>query len=81
MLTLTFQDLGINPARFNGLTFVQAFQAIVNIAADRITQAAYYHPDTNIETLYNWGGASIDMISQRISIPATDYDIWVAVNS
>jgi len=81
MLTLTFQDLGINPAMFNGLTFVQAFQQIINIAADKITQAAYHHPDTNIETLYAWDKSSINLCAQTVSIPATNFDAWMQINT
>lgn len=81
MMILTFQELGINAAMFNGMSAVQAIKEIVNIAADAITMARYQHPVTAIETLYKWEATRVDFITQRVEIPARDFDSYAIINT
>lgn len=81
MLTLTFQELGIDNATYNGMEAQQARAEIINVAADAITMARYTHPSTPVETLYDWGRASVDFICQRIDVYPTKFDDWIAINS
>lgn len=81
MLTLTFKELGINVADYNGVHVSQAVPEIINIAADKVTMAQYRHPDTIIETLYDWGAALVDFTRHTVSLPATPFDTWMQINN
>jgi hypothetical protein len=81
MLVLTFQELGIDVADYNGMHVSKAVPAIINHAADRITMAQYQHPVTAIETLYDWAYALVNFTLQRIEIPAAPFDTWATINS
>lgn len=81
MLVLTFKELGIDVADYNGMHVSQAVPAIINVAADRITMAQWGHPPTAIETLYAWSYAIVNFTLQRIELPAAPFDQWMEINS
>ena len=81
MLVLTFQELGIDVADYNGMHVSEAVPAIINIAADRVTMAQWQHPITSVETLYAWAYAIVNFTLQRIELPATPFDTWMQINS
>lgn len=81
MLVLTFPELSIDSHTYNGMEARQARAEVINVAADAITMARYAHPSTNIETLYDWARAKVDFVRQRIEVPPTRFDDWVAINS
>jgi hypothetical protein len=80
-MILTFAELGINVADYNGMSVTQAIPAIINHAANRITLSEYAHPATNIETLYNWPASIIDLINHTIEVIPAAYDGWMLINS
>ena len=77
----TFAELGINVKEFNGMHVSQAVPAIINLAADRITMAKYQHPDTTVETLYNWPASLIDFVNHTIEVIPASYDAWMHINT
>lgn len=80
-MVLTFNELRINVADFNGMTAQQARAEIVNIAADAITIARYGHPETSVETLYDWANATVNFVRQYIVLHPVPYYVWMQTNS
>ena len=80
-MILTFAELGIDVADYNGMHVSQAVPAIINVAADRITMAQWQHPVTSVETLYDWAAAIVNFTLQRIELPAAPFDAWMLINS
>jgi hypothetical protein len=80
-MILTFAELGINIADYNGMHASQAVPAIINVAADAITGAKYMHPATHTETLYDWPATMIDFINHTVQVIPASYDVWVPLNT
>lgn len=80
MMVVTFTDMGITAKDFNGINANRANAAIINLAADRVNNR-YEHPETAIETLYDWGKAIVNYSLHRVEIPATKFDVWMQINS
>ena len=78
-MILTFAELGIKATDYNGMHVSQAVPEIINIAANAITGAAYMHPDTKIEALYDWPATIVDFIHHRVEVIASTYDVWIAI--
>lgn len=79
-MILTFAELGIDVAEFNGMHVSQAVPAIINIAANAITMSQWNHPQTSVETLYNWPASLVDMVNHTIEVIPAAYDAWMLVN-
>jgi hypothetical protein len=78
-MILTFAELGINAADYNGMHVSQAVPAIINIAANRITLSQYAHPHTNVEALYDWPATLIDFTNHTVEVIPSSYDVWIAI--
>lgn len=79
-MVLTFAELGINAADYNGMDAGTARASVINTMADRITLAQYQHPVTAVETLYDWANGIVDFVKHIINVPPASVDIWSAVN-
>ena len=79
-MVLSFGELGIQLHEFNGMSLANVRKAIINIAADAITLAKYAHPETSVETLYDWENANVDFHRWRVTINPTQLSMWQAIN-
>ena len=68
-LILTFAQIGINPADYNGWTFEKIRPEYINMAADYLleeTKIGFGYYDYEVFAHYEW---EIDYLSQLIKIP------------
>lgn len=80
-MVLSFGELGIQLHEFNGMSLADVRKAIINIAADAITLAKYAHPETSVETLYDWANANVDFHRWRVTINPIDARQWADINT
>ena len=81
-MILTFAELGINAAEYNGMHVSQAVPAIINVAADKINLACYGgHPHTGIESVYNWPATLVDFVNHTVELIPESYVNWMLINS
>ena len=79
-MILTFKELGITAADYNGMHITEAVPALINIAADRITMAQWQQPPTSIEMLYDWNASIVDFVNHTIKVIPSSYDVWAMLN-
>jgi hypothetical protein len=77
---VSFADLGLDSSSFNGMAYADARKQIINLAADRVNNR-YAHPETAIETLYDWPNAVVCFIRCNVFLPPAKFDRWCALNS
>ena len=80
-MILTFAELRINSADYNGMNARDARAAVINIAGDRVNGMWNKHASTAIESLYDWSKSQVDFINHTVKLIAKNYDDWVLINS
>lgn len=68
-LVMTFDQLGINPADYNGMTFEQIRPEYINIAADYLLEVTGDY-DYELFAHYEW---EIDYVQRLIKIPRSAF--------
>ena len=81
-MILTFAELQITAADYNGMEARDARAAMINLMADRINMAEWQpHPLIAIESLYDWHNAIVDFVNHTINVPPQSVDNWMLINS
>ena len=80
-MLLTFSELQINMADYNGMTADNARKAIINHVGDRVNGSWNLHAHTAVESLYDWAKSKVDFINHTVKLIPICYNEWVLINS
>ena len=80
-MILTFAELNITAADYNGMDARSARAAMINLMGDRVNGTWNRHAATSIESLYDWPNAIVDFVKHTINVPPSSVGTWMLINS
>lgn len=80
-MILTFAELQITMADYNGMNARDARASVINLAGDRVNGNWNNHAYTSVESLYDWSKSQVDFVNHTVTLIASPYDSWVLINS
>ena len=80
-MILTFAELQITAADYNGMEARDARAAVINLAGDRVNGMWNTHAHTSVESLYDWAKSQVDFVNHTVKLIASPYAAWVLINS
>lgn len=80
MLKVPFSALDITASDFTGMNALRASQAVINLTADAVNKR-FPHPETAIETMYDWPNALVNWSGAQVEVPLVPFNEWYDINS